>query len=283
MIYLLVALFLGLVPAAIAHSKGENFFLWWAYGAAFWIIAFPHSLLMKPNQAALETKALRAGHKKCPDCAELIREEAVICRHCGREFAEKLATATPPDLQPVANRDVGAVGGESLGDRPPSAAHSNVERIVLGGMTALLVVVISMGIFVTISSMNDDHTRMPVSASSSGPPKPLSPPRRMTDIGGRTSINNTAHTNATSGVSCREVSQHGFVRFLVCDPKAVASDWQRAGMDACKGRTVCNVWMWDRGENAGTSLPMTDSEANSVVAVWIGARAELKECRREGC
>lgn len=184
MIYLLVALLLGLAPAVIAHSKGENFFLWWAYGAAFWIIAFPHSLLMKPNQASLESKALSTGHKKCPDCAELIRDEAVICRHCGRAFAEKPATTTPPDLQPVANSDVGAVSGESLEGRLLSATDSNVERIVLGGVTAFLVAVISVGVFVTTSSMNEHSVPKPVVAPSVALPKPLAPSHRMTDIGG---------------------------------------------------------------------------------------------------
>ena len=38
---------IGLLPALIASSKGRNFFLWWLYGALFFIIALPHSLLLK--------------------------------------------------------------------------------------------------------------------------------------------------------------------------------------------------------------------------------------------
>lgn len=43
---LLAAIVLGLVPAFIAHSKGENFAGWWFYGAALLIIALPHSILL---------------------------------------------------------------------------------------------------------------------------------------------------------------------------------------------------------------------------------------------
>jgi hypothetical protein len=38
---------LGLVPASIARSKGRSFFLWWVYGAALFIVALPHALIMK--------------------------------------------------------------------------------------------------------------------------------------------------------------------------------------------------------------------------------------------
>ena len=46
---LLIAAVIGLIPAAIANSKGRSFFAWWIYGTLFWIIAMPHSLLLKRN------------------------------------------------------------------------------------------------------------------------------------------------------------------------------------------------------------------------------------------
>ena len=38
---------LGLIPAAIARSKGRSFFMWWVYGAALFVVALPHALIMK--------------------------------------------------------------------------------------------------------------------------------------------------------------------------------------------------------------------------------------------
>ena len=79
-----VAPLLGLIPAVIANGKGRNFILWWMYGWALFPIAFLHSLLMSESKPA----SVVAAERKCPMCAEAVKLEAKICKHCRHELPE---------------------------------------------------------------------------------------------------------------------------------------------------------------------------------------------------
>lgn len=80
------ALIIGIIPAFIAQNKGRSFVLWWIYGALLFIVALPHSLIMKSDIKALEEKLLSEGMKKCPFCAEMVKEDAKVCRYCSRDL-----------------------------------------------------------------------------------------------------------------------------------------------------------------------------------------------------
>ncbi len=70
---LITALFLGLIPAIIAHKKGYNFLLWWFCGWMLWIVVLPWSICMKARYT-------------CPYCKEVIKKGAEICIHCKKDL-----------------------------------------------------------------------------------------------------------------------------------------------------------------------------------------------------
>jgi hypothetical protein len=48
--WVIIMMFMGFIPATIAHFKGHNFFLWWLLGVAFFIIALPVIIFLKKRQ-----------------------------------------------------------------------------------------------------------------------------------------------------------------------------------------------------------------------------------------
>ncbi len=84
---LALAILIGLIPAAIARSKGRSFVGFWIYGALLFIVALPHALIMKANKQAVEEQEIAAGGMKCPHCAEIIKAEANFCRFCSRDLS----------------------------------------------------------------------------------------------------------------------------------------------------------------------------------------------------
>lgn len=74
---------IGVIPANISKTKGYSFGTWWLYGFLLFIVALPHSLLLRPNQAGIEAEQTNNGMRRCPHCADFIQVQARMCRYCG--------------------------------------------------------------------------------------------------------------------------------------------------------------------------------------------------------
>lgn len=117
--FLILAVLLGLIPAAIARSKGREFLVWWLYGALLFIVALPHALLMKANPEAIEARQESEGMKECPFCAEMIKAAANVCRYCGRDLPPAEPEARWRRLTTSSRRSSGG-SASSSGPRAPT-------------------------------------------------------------------------------------------------------------------------------------------------------------------
>lgn len=73
---------------------------------------------------------------------------------------------------------------------------------------------------------------------------------------------------------CSVMSRSEAVAVVLCAPAAVQDDWRRAGIDACKGKTSCNAWIWDDAAKTPTSAPKRDadlpkSQTAAARAIWV--------------
>ena len=108
---LIGAIIIGLIPAFIAQKKGYDFFQWWVYGAALFIVALPAILLKSPKEDDDDIEKPRSAPRgqrltgtpkwiNCPECNYLIADVTKPCVSCGT-----LVTSPTPAVEPSPYRE----------------------------------------------------------------------------------------------------------------------------------------------------------------------------------
>ncbi|PZU59803.1 MAG: zinc ribbon domain-containing protein [Sphingobium sp.] len=76
----------GVIAGMIATNKGGNGFVAFFVGLLFGPLGIIASIFMKDEKKADLNRIAAGTSKKCPRCAELVKPDALVCRHCGHEF-----------------------------------------------------------------------------------------------------------------------------------------------------------------------------------------------------
>jgi len=81
----------------LASGKGKSFFGYFLLSTFLSpLIGFIAVLIAKEDLAKVEKKELdRGGKKRCPFCAELVKSEAIICKHCGKDIDKPKVIQNP--------------------------------------------------------------------------------------------------------------------------------------------------------------------------------------------
>lgn len=97
----LAALVLGVLPAAIANSKGRSFGGWYVFGVFLFLPALIAAFVIDARPAAPAGASTMAGPmRRCPHCDEEVRPLAVVCKHCGRDMPAKGRQLAPAGSSP---------------------------------------------------------------------------------------------------------------------------------------------------------------------------------------
>ena len=91
---------LSVLAGYIANNKGNSFTSYFILSLFLSpLIGLIASIVSTENTRAIEDEKLASGeYKKCPDCAELIKAQAVVCKHCGKDVKDVIAKPTHQEI-----------------------------------------------------------------------------------------------------------------------------------------------------------------------------------------
>ena len=90
-------------------------------------------------------------------------------------------------------------------------------------------------------------------------------------------------TSARAGCNTKDSSEQ--VALVLCSANADQATLKAAGEAACKGKQVCNAWIWDDASKLPAKAPALDkdlpkSATGAARAVWVHDSQHLMELRK---
>jgi hypothetical protein len=97
---IVLAVLSGVLTAVIAQMKNYSGPLWFVLGFFFPVVAPVVIIFFKQTLTEENAPPSPKTHVKCPDCKELVRKEARVCKHCGCKLVPEGANEAKHE-QPV--------------------------------------------------------------------------------------------------------------------------------------------------------------------------------------
>jgi hypothetical protein len=116
----------GALASVIAGHKGQSSGAW--FGAGFFFGIF--GLIGAAGLPVLRPNSLPdSPRKKCPDCAEPVRVEALVCKHCGLRYSGESVNLSILQHPDTSYKERSAALAR-LAENPPEWLHDFAKKII---------------------------------------------------------------------------------------------------------------------------------------------------------
>ena len=165
-ILLVQAVAFAILSGIVASNKNRDPFGWGIIGFLFGIFGFIAAIAVGDGETEGERpKARRAKglseqsfdpdqhEKKCPACAEYIKLEARVCKHCGHQFSDKQVKkqieSVKKKIENEQNKEASSRGKSSRSEKSDSqgrASRSPAMMLIMVVLVSALILVIVVSI-----------------------------------------------------------------------------------------------------------------------------------------